>query len=108
MLVRKLLVVIGLSLAFAAATQAQKVEVSQEYYDTSVKAFKEVVALRSAVAALEVANRAKDETLSAKNEVIKAKDDLILLRDEQVEMYRRLKCDKTSFFFGLIKNTRCK
>jgi uncharacterized protein HemX len=103
----KILLVLTLLVGASAVSAQQRVEVSQEFIDTANKSFTEVVLLRQAVVSLEKALAAKDETIEAKNDVIKAKDQTIALRDEQVEFYRKLKCDQTNFFFGLIKNKRC-
>lgn len=108
-------VAISIFILFGALTaSAQKVEVTQGFVDDSKKAFDEVVALREAKKALTETITAKnqtiqskDETIAAKNETIKAKDETILLKDSQIENYRKIKCDKTSYLFGLIKSTRC-
>lgn len=112
---RKLLFIGVLFFSCSVATSAQQVTVSQEYLDDSVKAFREVVALRAAVeaqktaiAALEALNKSQVEEAAAKDELLLSKDREIRLRDEKIELYRQITCDKTSLFFGLIKRTRCK
>lgn len=98
---KKVLMLVVLLVATATAAHAQKkVEVSQEFIDSANRSFMELVLSRQAVVSLESALKAKDEVVAAKNETIK-------LQMEQIEMYRKLKCDKTSFLFGVIKNTRC-
>lgn len=83
-----------------AAAHAQRVEVPQEFIDSANRSFMEVVLLRQAVAAHEGAGKAKDETIAMQKETNKQ-----LL--EMVEQYRKMKCDTTTFLWGVIKNKRC-
>lgn len=103
----KILSVLILLGAASVANAQSRVEVSQEFIDTANKSFTEVVLLRQAVDALQQARAAEKETKEALKEVVKAKDETIKLKDEQLDEYRKLKCDQTSFLFGLIKNKRC-
>lgn len=109
---KKTLLVIAL---LSVATLGQTVQVSQGFLDDATKSFRETRALREALIASEkvsdallIASTAKDEALKAKDEVIKAKDEKLAIQEQTIETYRKIKCDKTSFFWGLIKNTRCK
>jgi hypothetical protein len=89
-----------LVVGMAVAASAQKVEVTPEFIDSANKSFMEVVLLRRAVDSQERALKAQDELIAEKEKTNK-----LLL--EQLKFYRELKCDQTSFFFGLIKNKRC-
>lgn len=111
---KKVIATVLLVFAGSVVASAQQVTVSQEYLDDSVRAFREVVALRSAVdaqkvaiAAVEAQAKAQDETIAAQKELLASKDREILLRDEKIDLLKKITCDKTSLFFGLIKKTQC-
>lgn len=98
----------------ALTSLGQTVQVTQGFVDDANKSFQETRSLRTALDASEAASKAKDESLKAKDETIAAKNDLLKIKDDKIELlngtiedYRKIKCDKTSFLFGLIKNTRC-
>ncbi len=83
-----------LTLLLALPVAAQRVETDQSILDAANVAFKEVVALRTAVTSLEKANTAN--ALAA--EAFKQVNDL--LRADNADL-RKLKCDSGSFFFVL-------
>lgn len=108
MSVRKILITVAIGLGLAVAANAQaKVEVTQEFVDDANRAFIEVVALREVKRTHEAKDVVEAERDKLKDELIESLRREVKFRDEQVELYRKLKCDKTSLLFGLIKNTRC-
>ena len=105
---RKIVLLVAFIFCGAFCVQAQTVQVPQDYLDSSAKAFREVIALRSAVEAQKQAMDSKDQLVATQDALIKSQATEIKLREEELDYYRKLKCDKTSFFFGVIKLTRCR
>lgn len=94
-MIRKFIIVCLLvSPAFA------QVEVSQSFVDLANKAAIEVKADREVI-------DAKNQALAAKEQLIAALIDKNKLLEAQNLELSKLKCSKTSVFFGLIKATRC-
>lgn len=106
-------------LVLAAGTFGQQgkpstVEVSQEYLNSSSKAFEEVVLLRTAAAALQraldaeaAASKAKDELTGLQKTVIESQARELKVKDEQIAIYKKMNCDKSIFLF-IFKKVRCK
>lgn len=107
-----MLVLVGMS--YGQQAKPSTVEVSQEFLNSSSRAFEEVVLLRIAV-------DAQAKLIDAQAAESKAKDELIIserahkesiLREnatlkEQVEIYKKMTCDKSIFLF-IFKKVRCK
>jgi hypothetical protein len=105
---RKSLHIFCLTLMLAAAAAGQTVEVPQEFVDSSAKSFRETIALREAVQAQKDTIAAKDAEVAAKNDYIELLKELVRTRTDEVEYFRKLKCDKSVYLFGIYKNVRCK
>lgn len=90
-----------LTILLFAITATAQVSVSQQFLDDANTAFKEVVALRTAVEALGKANQANADAVAAYKQVNE------LLKADNADL-RKLKCDKGSFFFIVWRYTRCK
>ena len=89
-----------LSLILAVSATAQTVQVEQSFVDAANTAFKEVVALRSAVDALGKANTANANAVEAYRQVTE------LLKADNADL-RKLKCDSGSLFF-VLRWKRCR
>ncbi len=81
----------------AKPTPQTQVVVSRAYYDSSVKAFKEVVALRDAIAKLQaqgskgdVDRQALESLNAALNELISIKDQTIEAKDKLIQVYQQM------------------
>lgn len=99
------LVAVLLCGTFHASAQ---VTVSQSFIDDANAAFREVVTLRTANTALLKANDALDKANTTNASAVQA---LLFSNDQLKEQnadLRELKCDSTSFVFGLVKIKRCK
>jgi hypothetical protein len=88
--------------------RAQSVTVSQGFVDDATRAFIELRAEREV-------NKAIEKELTAKNALIEAQKVLIenqkqqnLFLIEQNAILAKIKCDKISFLFGIIKKTTCR
>ncbi len=90
---------IFLTLILAVSASAQ-VTVDQSFVDAANVAFKEVVALRTAVDALGKANKANADAVEAYKQVNE------LLKADNADL-RKLKCDSGSIFF-VIRWKQCK
>lgn len=89
-----------LTLLFAISISAQTVQVEQSFVDLANTAFKEVVALRTAVDALKEANKANADAANAYKDVNE------LLKADNADL-RKLKCDSGSIFF-VIRWKQCR
>jgi len=89
-----------LSLILAVSATAQTVQVEQSFVDAANTAFKEVVALRTAVEALGKANAANASAVEAYRQVNE------LLKADNTDL-RKLKCDSGSILF-VIRWKQCK
>jgi len=92
----------------SAQTATGTVTVSQSFIDDANAAFREVVTLRAANTALIAANSALGEANANNAAAVKALSAANgTLKQDNADL-RSLKCGVTSFFFGLLKNRRCK
>jgi hypothetical protein len=120
--IRNSLNVAGLILGLAVVGQAQTstptpaptVSVSQEYLNSSKRSFEEVVLLRAAVAAQQKAMEAMEERDAAKDQLtglqkilIDKQADELAAKDKQLEIYKKMTCDTSTFLF-IFKKKRCK
>jgi hypothetical protein len=97
-----------LTIFLLVSTANAQVSVSQEYLDDSRRAFIELRAEREV-------NKALDNELKAKNQLIEAQTALIesqkqqnVFLAEQNKALAAIRCDSTSFLFGLIKKKSCR
>lgn len=89
-----------LSLILAVSATAQTTTVDQSFVDAANTAFKEVVALRTAVEALGKANTANANAVEAYRQVNE------LLKADNADL-RKLKCDSGSILF-VVRWRRCR
>lgn len=104
---KRFILVAGFVLALNVVGQSQ-VTVSQGFVDDASKAFKEVVVLRAAVDAQKRLIADLDLLIAAQERSAGAKDLVIRSQTEEISLLRQLKCEQTSYFFGLIKKKKCK
>jgi hypothetical protein len=71
------------------------------------KALNEVEASRAVIKAQQAEIEAWKRVDLANQAVSEAKDKIILAKDKQIETLTALKCNKTSFLFGLISKKTC-
>jgi hypothetical protein len=97
-----------LTLLLLSATATAQIPVSQSFIDDATRAFIELRAEREV-------NKAIEKELTAKNALIEAQKVLIenqkqqnLFLIEQNAILAKIKCDKISFLFGIIKKTTCR
>jgi hypothetical protein len=77
------------------------IPVTQEFIDTAKHSAQEVQDLRA-----ENTEHVKNEV--SKDAVIQKQTEDLKLKDTEITYYKALKCESTSFLFGLIKKKRCK
>jgi hypothetical protein len=90
-----------LTLLFATHLSAQTVEVSRSFLDDANRAFIELRASRAVI-------EADARTIVALTDADKSKAQLIEILTAQNADLAKLKCEKTSYFFGIVKTTRCR
>lgn len=71
------------------------------------KALNEVIASREVIKSQQSEIEAWKRVDLANKAVLEAKDKIILAKDKQIETLTELKCNKTSYLFGLIKTKTC-
>lgn len=104
---KKLLFTILFIICLTISANAQDVTVPQSFVDRATQAFKEVVALRKAVAAQAETIKAKNETIEAKNNTLKIQKDLIAAKDKQITKLIAVTCTKSSFFIFVYRTKKC-
>lgn len=99
---------------FAQSDKTSTVPVTQEFLNSSTRAFEEVVALRTAVAAQQKAIDALTALSESQEKLITSEKALnesllreIKVKDERIEIYKKMNCDKSIFLF-IFKKVRCK
>lgn len=104
---KRFILVASFVFAFSVVGNSQ-VTVSQGFVDDASKAFKEVVVLRAAVDAQKRLIADLDVLVAAQDRSAAAKDLVIKSQTEEISLLRQLKCEQTSYFFGLVKKKKCK
>lgn len=99
--------IVGLIVLLSGIANAQTVTVTQDYLDSSVKAFAEVLALRKVVEAQQNEIDAYKRLDIARMALIDAKDQTIKAQESQIERLIKIKCNETRYFFGIVKTKRC-
>jgi hypothetical protein len=93
---------------FTFQLSAQTVEVPQKLLDRAAQSFAETAELRKAVDALENEIETRKKLEAAQSELISSlKTEIQALRDQNLAL-SKIKCDSTTFFFGLIKKKTCR
>jgi hypothetical protein len=96
-----------LTLILATVSTAQ-VSVSQSFVDDATKAFIELRAEREVNKAYEREMQAKNLLIESQKALIESQKQQNIFLAEQNQALAKIKCDKVSFLFGLIKKTTCR
>lgn len=109
-----LVMLLSTGVLFAQSDKSSTVPVSQEFLNSTSRAFEEVVLLRTVLAAQQKAIKALEEQSVLQEKLITSEKALneslsreIKVKDEQIAAYRKLTCDKWSFLF-IFSKKRCK
>lgn len=86
----------------------ETVSLPKEYYESSIKAFTEVKISREQIKLLEEQVDLLKEFIQKQEQVIKTMEDTIKFQDNKINELIKLKCDKTSYLFGIVKKTKCR
>jgi hypothetical protein len=91
-----------------ATVSAAQVSVSQSFVDDATKAFIELRAEREVNKAYEREMQAKNSLIESQKALIETQKQQNIFLAEQNQALARIKCDKVSFFWGIIKKTTCR
>jgi hypothetical protein len=97
-----------LTIFLLVSTANAQVSVSQEYLDDSRRAFIELRAERDVNKALENELKAKNQLIEAQTALIESQKQQNVFLAEQNKALAAIRCDSTSFLFGLIKKKSCR
>jgi hypothetical protein len=97
-----------LTIFLLVSTANAQVSVSQEYLDDSRRAFIELRAERDVNKALENELKAKNQLIEAQTALIASQKQQNVFLAEQNKALAAIRCDSTSFLFGLIKKKSCR
>jgi hypothetical protein len=90
------------------STANAQVSVTQGFVDDATKAFIELRAERGVNKALENELKAKNQLIEAQNALIESQKQQNIFLAEQNKALAAIKCDTTSFFWGIIKKKTCR
>ena len=102
---KKLIIIVGFIFLFGLSASAQKVEVDQGFIDDATKAFKEVVALRSAVEAQKLEIEARKSLDAINAQIIEKQTARFNDAEKEIALLKKKAQRKVSILFGLIKIT---
>jgi hypothetical protein len=91
-----------------ATVSAAQVSVSQSFVDDATKAFIELRAEREVNKAYEREMQAKNLLIESQKNLIESQKQQNIFLAEQNKALAAIRCDTTSFFFGLIKKNQCR
>jgi hypothetical protein len=91
-----------------ATVSAAQVSVSQSFVDDATKAFIELRAEREVNKAYEREMQAKNLLIESQKNLIESQKQQNIFLAEQNKALAAIRCDTTSFFFGLIKKKQCR
>jgi hypothetical protein len=97
-----------LTLFILSATVQGQIPVSQSFIDDATRTFIELRAERNVSKALENELTAKNALIEAQKTLIESQKQQNIFLIEQNEALAKIKCDKVSIFFGIIKKTTCR